>query len=250
MALSVSPTLNEIRQSVGIRLNMGVQVSTSTSQHGVLDEYIRQAFHLLVRDAFWIILQNVVEVALIDKNHEYDVPDGIDVGDIQEITVQNKENFEFILHAGVEYYERNAFDINRGDKENEGQLPLRYVVEGQLLKIYPAPDAEQYPRMFIRGRALPRAPYEDDDRSFIDGEAHIAQATISLKRHYNMPGADNDERLLQRHLTNIRAAQSDGEVTQIGPVRSGRFSEGGINDRALFYPDFDPDVMSLFDRGL
>ena len=71
MALSVSPTLAEIRQSVGIRLNMGVQVSTSTSQHDVLDEYIRQAFHLLVRDAYWIILQTVVEIDLIDKNHDY-----------------------------------------------------------------------------------------------------------------------------------------------------------------------------------
>jgi len=249
MALSISPPLSELRQSVAIRLNMGQQVATSTAQHPVIDEYIRQAFNLLVRDANWVILETTVEVDLIDKQHEYDVPDQIDVGDIREITVQNKDKVEFLLHAGVEYYERNAYRIDRGNKENDGQLPLRYVVEDKLLKIYPAPDAAEYPKMFIRGRAIPRAPYKDDDRAYIDEEAHIAQAVVSLKRHYNMPGADNDERILARHLGNIRAAQSDGEVTQIGPTRSSRFDGGMLNDRALFYPDFDPDVASIYNRG-
>lgn len=251
MALSVSPSLQELRQSVAIRLNMGVQASTSTALHPQLDEYIRQAFHLLVRDAYWVILQTTVEIALQDKIHEYDVPDGIDVGDIQEVTVKNIKNFEFPLFSGIEYYERNAFDINRGDKDNVGQLPLRWVVEDKLFKIFPAPDATQYPTLIIRGRALPRAPYKNDDRSFIDGEAHIAQAVVSLKRHYNMPGADNDDVVLQKHLINIRAAQSDGETIQIGPTRSQRYPElnGRLNDRALFFPDFDPDIASFFNRG-
>ncbi len=251
MALSVSPSLQELRQSVAIRLNMGVQASTSTALHPLLDEYIRQAFNLLVRDANWVILETTIEVDLLDKIHEYDVPDQIDVGDIREITVQNKDKFEFPLHAGVEYYERNAFDIDRGNKENQGQLPLRYVVEDKLLKIYPAPDATQYPKMFIRGKALPRAPYKNGDRAYIDGEAHIAQAVVSLKRHYNMPGADNDDLILQKHLINIRAAQSDGETVQVGPTRSRRFPEldGRVDDRALFYPDFDPDVASIYNRG-
>lgn len=252
MALSVSPTLAELRQSVAIRLNMGQQVATSTAQHPVIDEYIRQAFNLLVRDANWVILEAVEEIALIDKQHEYDVPDQVDVGDIREITVQNKDNFEFLLHPGVEYYERNAYRIDRGNKENEGQLPLRWVVEDKVLKIYPAPDATQYPKMFVRGRAIPRAPYKNGDRAYIDGESHIAQAVVSLKRHYNMPGAENDERILARHLVNIRAAQSDGETVQIGPTRSQRFPDlnGRLpSDRGLFYPDFDPDVASLYNRG-
>ena len=107
MALSVSPTLAELRLSVAIRLNMGMQVSTSTAQHPVLDEYIRQAFNLLVRDAYWIILQSSVEIELIDKNIDYDVPDSIDVGDIQEVTVQNQRGTEFPLFAGVGIYDRN-----------------------------------------------------------------------------------------------------------------------------------------------
>jgi len=249
MALSVSPTLAELRLSVAIRLNMGAQVSTSTSQHAVLDEYIRQAFNLLVRDAYWVILQTSVEIELLDKIIDYDVPDNIDVGDIQETTVQNKNGIEFPMHSGVNSYERNIFNARAEDPDAPGQMPLRWLVEDKRLKIYPAPDAEQYPRIIMRGRALPRAPYKDSDRSFIDGEAHIAQAVVSLKRHYNMTGADNDERILARHLINIRAAQSDGEITQIGPERSHRFDGGLTNDRALFYPDFDPDVASFYDQG-
>jgi len=250
MALSVSPTLAELRNSVAIRMNMGVQASTSTAMHPVLDEYIRQAFNLLVNDCEWAIMNVKVSVDLIDKNHVYEVPDGMAVGDIEIITVENTNNFEFPLSPGIAYYERNAFRIDRGaDPDNPGQLPLRWEVRDQDLQIYPAPDAALYPKMNIYGKATPREPFADDDRSFIDKEAHITQAVIGLKTLYDMD-TQKDEMLMARHERNVRAKQSDGEIVQIGPTPSARFRGDDRRldgaDNVFFYPDFDPFPYTLY----
>lgn len=247
MALQVAPTLAELRNSVAIRMNMGVQASTSTALHPVLDEYIRQAFNLLVREAEWTILEVVEEVTLIDKQQRYDIPDNMAVGNIDQITVQNIYNQEFPMASGVAYYERNAWRIDRGgdDVDNPGSIPMRWTVEDGDLVIYPAPDASQYTKLLIRGKATPREPHKDDDRAFIDKEAHITQAVIALKTHYKMD-ASSDQQVLARHLRNIRSEQSDGEVTQIGPTRSQRYPSANerldSSDRAAFWPDFDPEA--------
>lgn len=252
MALAVSPTLAELRLSVATRINMGRQIRNSTALHDLVDEHIRSAFNLLVREAHWVIQEVTDETDLITGQHEYDVPDNIDVGDIREITVESLLNREFPLVPGVAYYERNAFRVDRGlesvptasDLEANSGLPLRWEVIDQLLHVYPAPDADEYPLMRVRGKAIPREPYGDSDRSFIDKEAHVLAAVIGLKKHYNMSGADNDERVLSRHLMNIRASQSDGEPVQIGPVRSQRYpsqvTRQPHGDRAMFWPEFDP----------
>jgi len=250
MALSVSPTLAELRNSVAIRMNMGVQASTSEAMHPVLDEYIRQAFNLLVNDCEWAIMNTMIPITLIDKQHIYEVPDGIAPGDIEIITIENTNKFEYPMASGVAYYERNAFRIDRGDSDdNPGQLPMRWEVRNQDLVIYPAPDAALYPTMNVYGKAVPREPYRDDDRSFIDKEAHITQAVIGLKTLYDMD-TQKDEMLMARHERNVRAKQSDGEVVQIGPTPSARFagddrrSDGA--DNAFFYPDFDPFPYTLY----
>jgi len=245
MVLQVAPTLAELRNAVAIRMNMGVQASTSTALHPVLDEYIRQAFNLLVREANWVILEVVEEITLIDKQHKYDIPDNMAVGNINQITVQNIYNQEFPLASGVAYYERNAWRIDRGgdDQDNPGSIPMRWTVEDGDLVIYPAPDTTQYTKLLIRGEATPREPYKDDDRAYIDKEAHITQAVIALKTHYKMDPT-SDMQVLARHLRNIRSEQSDGETVQIGPTRSQRYPSADerldTNDRAAFWPDFDP----------
>lgn len=254
MALAVSPTLAELRLSVATRINMGRQVRNSTALHDILDEYIRSAFNLLVREANWVIMEVEEEIDLLMGQHAYDIPDNIDVGDIRQITVENIVNREFPLLPGVAYYERNAYRVDRGledaptaeELETHSSLPLRWEIIDQLLNIYPAPDTNQYPTLKIRGKAIPREPYTDGDRSFIDKEAHVLAATVALKKHYKMEGADNDQAILNRHLMNIRASQSDGERVQIGPERSIRYPEQTTrfqgNDRAAFWPDFDPEA--------
>ena len=252
MALAVSPTLAELRLSVETRVNMGRQIRNSTALHPIVDEYIRQAFNLLINEANWIIMEVGESIDLIMGQHSYDLPDNIDVGDIREITVENIYNRELPLVPGVAYYERNAYRVDRNlqaaptaeELEAQSGLPLRWEVIDQLLHIYPAPKTTEYPTLLVRGKAKPREPYSDGDRSFIDKEAHVLAATVAIKKHYKMEGADNDSAVLQRHLMNIRAQESDGESVQIGPERSHRYPEQNTrldnSDRVLFWPDFDP----------
>lgn len=253
MAFEVSPSLAEIRQAVATRINMGRQARTSTALHPLLDEYIRSAFELLVREAWWVILDVSVTIPLDLDEHFYDPPDDIEIGNIFEITVLDINKRELPLSRGVNPAERSAFRVDKDgntDPAVNSSLPLRWDVLDGKLTIYPAPDITQYTDIIVYGRAKPRAPYASKDVILINKEALVAQSVTSLKRHFNIPGADNDERVLARHLRNMQAAQSNGEPTQIGPTPSTRFpsNDHGISDRDIFFPDFDP-FHPHFDNG-
>jgi len=246
MALPLSSPLSDIRARLAVRLELGRQAETNESVRDLLGEYIRSAFHLLIRDADWAILQVRRTVDLVNAQHAYDVPDDIDVGNIELITVQNTDNREYPLHPGVNSYERSAFRVDRGGETdtNQAALPLRWVVENGELRLYPAPDTETYPTMVIYGKALPREPRENADRANVDDEALLLGAEVIGKGAMNKSGAREAEMRYARHLRNIRAAQSDGEIVQLGPARSARFTDHGgregYSDRDRFWPDFDP----------
>jgi hypothetical protein len=251
MALAVSPTLAELRLAVATRVGMRQQVLNSTAHNDLLDEQIRSAFNLLINEAEWIVLHTVQDT--ITGQHAYDVPDNIAIGDIDQITVENIYGRELPLAPGVAYYERNAFKVSRGvgpdDKPQSAEsieanscLPLRWEIRDSLLMVYPAPNADEYPTLKVWGKALPREPYGNGDRSFIDKEAHVLATVIALKTFWKQDSS-NDRAILDRHLSNMRAKQSDGESVQIGPVRSQRYPSGGnrsASDREQFWPDFQP----------
>lgn len=253
MALATSPPLLELRQALAIRLNLGKQASTSKRLHPLLDEWLRSSFELLVREANWIVLRVTEDMELVTGQHAYDVPDSIDVGSIEEITVMDEDFMEWRIEPGINVHERNAYRVDRGGeyKESQASVPLRWEVIDQMLHIYPAPD-DRFLTMKIRGKAIPRAPYSDGDRAYIDKEAHLLQATLLGKDHFKMPGINSTAATLQRHLTNMRSAQSDGEPVVIGGSKSARFEDrGGWSgaDRRLFYPDYDPDYAYAFRHG-
>jgi hypothetical protein len=246
MALPLSSTFQDVRRRLAVRLELGAQAETSASVRELLSEYLRSAFHILVRDADWAILVVRREIALVNAQHAYDVPDDIDVGNISQITVQNTENREYPLHPGVNSYERSAFRVDRGGSvdENAASLPLRWLVENGVLSLYPAPDTSTYPTMVIYGKALPREPRENGDRANVDDEALLLGAEVIGKGAMGKPGKPEAIALYERHLRNLRAAQSDGEIIQIGPERSRRFQSYGSRQggryHGNFWPDFDP----------
>jgi hypothetical protein len=244
MALAASKTLAEIREAVGIRMGMGQQVSNSTALHSMLDEHIRTAFNLLVREAHWVVLDSWAEIDLIQDQHYYEFPDNIEVGGTREITVEDINNQEYRLHPGVAHYERNAFRQDRGGTNRAGAtsgLPLRWEIEDGKLAIYPAPDTEQYVRLKVRGKALPFEPYNDNDQVVIDAQAIILQATVLGKQHFKLPNPEQDEQVLRRHLMNMRENQSDGESVQIGPERSSRYDGRPRTNRHHIWPWYDPE---------
>jgi hypothetical protein len=254
MAFEVSPSLAEIRQSVAIRINMGKQAKTSTALHDLLDEHIRSAYELLVREAWWVILDVSVAVPLDLDNHFYDPPDAVEIGSIHLITVIDTNKREIPLTRGINAAERSAFRVDKDGNTTPGvnsSLPLRWEILDQKLAIYPAPDITQYTDLIVYARAKPRAPYKSGDIVLLDKEALVATATVSLKSHFKIPGMDTDAAKLASHIRNVRAAQSEAEAIQIGPNPSLRFTGNGqgLSDREIFYPDFDP-FHPYFDTGI
>lgn len=246
MALAASAPLSDIRQSVAVRLNMGAQAARSTRMHGILDEFIRSAQALLLSEFPWIVLDVEKTIDSIEDQHDYEVPDGMAVGDIHEITVLSKANREFPLRAGVAPHERNAFRIDVPGAGARSGLPLRYEVLDASLAIFPAPDPVEYPKIVIRGKATPSLLRNDNDLCAIDPQALITQAVIAGKEHFGVAGAQIDAQMQARYLRNLAAKQSDGELISVGPVRSRRYRarnsrEGTGSDRRRFWPDYDPE---------
>lgn len=250
MALGASRSLAEIRLDVAIGLGMEQQIKNSVETHSLLDLKIRIAFDFLVREASWVVLSVTRKIDTISEQHAYELPDNIEVGAIEEISALDIEGREYRLNPGVAYYERNIYTNRDASSESEfASLPRRWEVKDGKLMVYPAPDAELYPQLQVRGQITPAPPRKDGDLVHIDSQAIILQATALLKAHFNMPGAQTEEVQLARHLRNLQEAQSDGEVVQIGPTRSGRYGSEmnrvGTRDRARFYPTYDP----FFDEG-
>jgi hypothetical protein len=246
MALPLASTFQDLRRRLAVRLELGKQAETNATVRDLLSEYLRTAFHLLVREADWAILVVRRTMSLTNAEHTYDVPDDIEVGGIHQISVLNTSNHEYPLQPGVSSYERSAYRIDRGGETDTDQasLPLRWTVENGNLVIYPAPDTSTYPTLVIYGKARPRTPFENDDRANVDDEALLLGAEVVGKEAMGKSGARNAARMYERHLRNLRAAQSDGELVQIGPTRSRRYATASERDEApdhgIFYPDFDP----------
>lgn len=250
MALSIAPRLSEVRRAVAVRCHMGPQAERSPGFRAELDEWVREAFHTIVNEADFLVLKVALETDLIHGQHAYDIPDGMKVGDIDQVLVraapQSTGNGkqvleEYPLMAGVREYERNAWampapDPETGEQEDRTGLPIRYEIIDQNFMVYPAPNTELYDTLIVRGYRMPPEPVHDDDRVEVDKEALIRLATAIGKSARRLPDAQDARARYETYVAKVRGNESEGETLRIGGGFSRKFPY--VRPRRNVGPDY------------
>jgi hypothetical protein len=220
-------------------MNFGPSAAQSEAQVSLIDEFIRRAARELELEAAWVALRGSEDIALINDQAVYDIPDGFDVGRIDGVCVVDSEGREIEMEPGVRSYEREQWSTAAAS------LPVRFEFQNQTLILYPAPDTERYPTLRIYGYRRAVVPVQAGDRIELDREALVQKATAIGKKHFSMPDAaiaDTDCRI---YLARIKPMQADGESIHIGGHFSRKFTNTTRRttrnpDARFFYTNWTP----------
>jgi hypothetical protein len=218
MALPLPPTLQEVRTAVAIRLGYGQQAERAPAMRELIDEFIRRAAVELLLEADWVELRVRVATDLLDGVDEYDFPDRMDPGRIEQLIVVDKDGHEIPMLPGLHASERSLLD-----SRDSYDLPVRYEFIDGLIKVSPPPDAERYPTLLIEGYQAPAEPHADSDRIPLHKEALIRWATALGKAHFHKLSEENQLVGVRRLLQRVRATQSEGATIHIGGHFSSKF---------------------------
>lgn len=216
MALDIEVTLGEARASVLARCNMAAQGNQSAAFYPIADEFIRSAQREIYKQGEWPGLNKIAYIPLIPEQAVYDWPDDAPIGRITSVFVETDEGDMYQLDPGLRVNERRT--SNDIDNEGGGD-PLLYRYESRELHIAPSPS-DKYVQMGIEYIQGLTTLVEDEDRLTVDSEAVIRLATVFLRRHFGMPGANELMASYQQYLMDLLAEQSDGEGFQWGGRQS------------------------------
>lgn len=219
MAFVLPPTLAEVRASVATRLKYGKQAARSPAMKDLLDEFIRRATREVVLEAHWTELRIRYEADFIDGVDTYDFPDNMEPGRLERLIVVSVNGDEYEMMPDIHPVERAR--LNSGDDPKD--MPVRYEIVNQEIKVVPPPDAEQYPTLAIEGYTRPPDPQNNDDRIPVDKEALIQWATALGKADFNKVSEELTLRPVIAYLKRVRAVQTDGSSIQIGGHFSRKF---------------------------
>jgi hypothetical protein len=240
MAFVLPPTLAEVRAAVATRLSFGKQAARSPAMKDLLDEFIRRATREVVLEAHWVELRVRYENDFIDGQDTYDFPDNMEVGRLERLIVVSKDGDEYEMMPDIHPVERARLTSGTEPKD----MPVRYEIVNQEIKVVPPPDAEQYPTLAIEGYTRPADPQNNDDRIPVDKEALIQWATALGKAHFQKTTEELTLRPVKDFLKRVRATQTDGSSVQIGGHFSRKFRyaqnrrltrEGGMAGRGNNY---------------
>ena len=235
MALPLPPTLSEVRQSVAVRLNFGTAAIQSAEQVALLDEWIRRAAREIELEAAWLHLKVEERVDLIADQTVYDIPDGFDLGALDEVGIvavndDGDESF-YPLANELRDYERTEYG------QAEASLPLRMEVIDQQITILPKPDVERYPYLYVRGRKRVSPPRHHSDRIPLDAEALIQWTTAIGKAHLQHPDAMVTLDQARRYAERLRPRSTVPGSVRLGGHHSTKYnrSRRGVRN----YTDID-----------
>jgi hypothetical protein len=240
MAFTLPPTLMEVRAAVATRLNYGKQAARSPAMKDLLDEFIRRATREVLLEAHWVELRIRFATELIDGQDTYDFPDNMEPGRIERLIVVSKDGDEYEMQPDIQPCERAAL-TRRGDPAFK-DLPVRYEIVNQEIKMVPPPDAERFPTLLIEGYLRPADPQQNDDRIPVDKEALVQWATALGKAHFERANELGVLQPVKEFLRRVRAVQSDSSTIQIGghfsrkfPYRQQRATGGGSRFGANYW---------------
>lgn len=205
MALSLYPTLADLRADLFTRLGMETQGGQASPDAALFDSWLRQANKMLWLECDWLRSRTRFSVDLVTGSSVYDWPDNVDEGSIEIVEVED-ENGKFApLACGISSAIRNLQPTVTASR------PQWFDVHDDIIEILPAPDAT-YPRIWITAELGPSDLRAEGDRCDVDPEALLQMATIMGREHFEMGDTRSAEKFLARYIQLTRAHQ--------GPPRS------------------------------
>lgn len=209
----LAPTLTELRNSVLIRTGMNVTDGSAQQYFPVVDELLRRSQKELHLEAPWLrnyvrTLQNMTVGA-----SDYDLPDDALISDMGRVSVVNTDGKQYPLEYGDGAVRNITTDNGH---------PIWYEIQDQIVRVYPAPDAEWVSLVYEYHKG-PSDLVGETDRPTIEGEALIQRATFYLKRHTGFGGdwkTDREEHV--RYLTRLRQEQGVVRTLNMRPFKPGR----------------------------
>ena len=181
MPLLLEKTLGDIRQSVAVRCGVAQSGQAANRSKNILDELVNKCMREIYLSCYWARLRVTQDYPLTSSQQDYDIPDDFPIGGINRITVLGTDGREYQLaYDDLVELQDIAYDaMNR---------PLYFRFVNGILRLYPAPDATQWPTMRIDGTMGPVWMVNDADRSAVDSEAVTQLTVINYKQYLGIGG--------------------------------------------------------------
>lgn len=207
MSLPLYPTLTEMVESVRIRSG-AIGASLSGDQVSFIKEALRQSQAELYFEAEWVRLHLQVQITLTEGLTDYDLPDGIEVGNLHRLMVYaptgvpgQGQYIEVDNDDGTWVY--NAYKTN--------SRPKVYTIwDGGVIRLKPAPDAT-WTTLVIDYDSAQNPLVNNADRPSVDPEALIQRATIKVKKMFGIGDPSADEVQHEKYLQHVRHNQGPNE---------------------------------------
>lgn len=213
MAFQVQPTLSELRDQILAALGISREGADPTTLLPSIDARIRQAQQLIYAE--YPTLAGYVEREFPVSGYEdYDVPDDMDPGRVQDMALRRRDNGEFTsVLRGAALADLPAW---RSGTDH------RYIIIDQIIRIVPAPDADTYDVVIMRYYQRPTKLVDDTDRVVVDGTAVAMVAELWMRQQLGMKVEPSAFEQVSRYLNRLKALQSDGSGVLLGGPRSVR----------------------------
>lgn len=217
MALVLQPTLGEIRTATLMRCGLASEGNVPRNIQGIIDEKIRSAQKQLYELFPWLVTFVQREVALVNEQAAYDIPDDTEPGKITFVVVSRiNDGWLFEMDRGIRPDEMNY--INQGMAK--GSQPLRYEFIDQQIIVAPRPDTTYYDKLILYYYQIPGAFIEDAERAVVDGEALKMLAEILVKEHFGGQDTRQLRADMAQYIDRVKMKQSNGDGFQMGGHQS------------------------------
>lgn len=178
MALSQYRTRDQMVTEVLVRCGLGVQGELTSDLHPQVQGDLREAQHELWHKCRWMRNRTRVEIEAVADQTEYDFPDTMDTGSVDQVQAKDTSGRVWALEPGIRADDRSLAALEGISGTDE---PSRWSVNDTVLEVLSAPG-DTIESLIIEGWLKPNPLIAPDARPAVDDEAMIRYAVIKLQK--------------------------------------------------------------------